>query len=137
MKTCFKCKAEKQNSEFHRDRKRKDGLSSSCAECRNASKRVKNPYKGYNGKAPPFIRNQKNVSTHAEESKNDTKPFSVEIEGDDIETVLKAITVRHSAFITLGLNRTGGYIISIHSRPVQKTLRGTDLNAILKQALHA
>ena len=38
MKTCSKCGLVKNESEFHRDRSRKDGLQSFCIECRKNSR---------------------------------------------------------------------------------------------------
>lgn len=37
MKRCSKCKAEKPESEFHRTKHTKSGLTCQCKECRNAS----------------------------------------------------------------------------------------------------
>ena len=39
MKTCSKCKEEKDFSEFNRDKNRKDGRQRYCKECRNLAKR--------------------------------------------------------------------------------------------------
>lgn len=38
MKTCTKCKTEKIESEFYKDKQKRDGLSSQCRECRLAYK---------------------------------------------------------------------------------------------------
>jgi 5-methylcytosine-specific restriction endonuclease McrA len=36
MKTCYKCKATKAATEFHKDKSRKDGLKSNCKACQKA-----------------------------------------------------------------------------------------------------
>ena len=41
MKTCTKCEIEKDESEFNKDKSRKDGLASQCRECK---KKYQNKY---------------------------------------------------------------------------------------------
>jgi hypothetical protein len=53
MKVCGKCKEEKELSEFHRDRDKKDNCSTQCKNCRNIKKREyrKNNKKKINSQA--------------------------------------------------------------------------------------
>lgn len=39
MKQCYKCKEWKEESEFNKDKNRKDGLNNWCKKCKNASAR--------------------------------------------------------------------------------------------------
>ena len=50
MKTCSKCKAEKEPTDFGRDRQKKDGLTSQCKACQNRPEvveRKREHYRGY------------------------------------------------------------------------------------------
>ncbi len=123
MKICTKCDQKKESSAFHKDKKNRDGLSSACAVCRNASKRVNKPYK--NGKPLPF------VSSHVQKE----NPVSIKIQSEDPETLLRSISERHSACVTLTLSRKGSYVLGIHSRPIQKAVHGLDLKTLLLQAM--
>lgn len=40
MKICTKCNVEKELSEFYKDKSKKDGLSSSCKECKTAQNKA-------------------------------------------------------------------------------------------------
>lgn len=55
MKTCTKCKIEKETKEFSKDRRRKDGLRSDCKSCWNQYKR------NYRTKPDVRIRERKQV----------------------------------------------------------------------------
>lgn len=49
VKTCARCNTQKPVEQFHRDSKNKDGLASSCKECRNGARR---PQKRMHRRAP-------------------------------------------------------------------------------------
>lgn len=43
-KTCYKCKETKELSEFHKDKSRKDGVQSSCINCKKKNRKYNKEY---------------------------------------------------------------------------------------------
>lgn len=70
MKTCSKCKIEKEESEFYKDKSKKDGLCSYCRICHN--ERTKIYFRTVNGKK--YLKEY--VKRNSEKSKGYKKKYS-------------------------------------------------------------
>ena len=118
-KTCTQCKERKPSSAYHKDSRKADGLSSACAQCRNASKRA-----AHKSKLPTQPEKKKNaIDANSELNLTASVPS------------LKDIVLKHNAFTTLGLSRDGKYVLSVHSRPKEFTIHGTDMQEVFDLAL--
>lgn len=74
MKICYKCKKEKELSEYHLDRRKKDGLSINCKECRRgiSIEYIKdNKERIYKGNRDFYEKNKEHImKKHAEYREN-------------------------------------------------------------------
>lgn len=134
MKTkhCPHCMLTKPLDQFHKDSKGKDGHSARCGECRNARKRVKDPFTEYNGKKKPEGNpNGKPVSIPISQEINDQLDDGVH-DLEAFERVIDSLYKAQGKFFTFQFFKSGASIC-FHGTP-SVTFKGT-IREVLEEAL--
>ena len=119
MKTCSKCLAEKDLSEFHKDKTAKDLHSSACKSCRNLSKR-KHPTKLIVSTNPEMIKESLKLTEKT------TVPLSL-----SLEDLISELLLKHHSFISLTISREGKARMQIMTQP-NLHYRADSLEKLLK-----
>ena len=123
-KACYRCGVMKEYSCFHRDAGNSDGFSSSCAQCRNASRRMRDKIRRENKSTMPRVATEtalENVRPAKViiEREEDSVASQVKLQkiADPLLHILQKISRKHDAHLHMSIDKSERCRLQIHSNP--------------------